>query len=418
MKKLENVLQAIYQPERLDAAWRQVKRNGGAAGVDRMSVEDFAKREKELLALIGEKLQAGKYRFKPARRVEIPKPGTTKKRKLGIPTVMDRIASQSANIVLEIIFDYKFSKSSYGFRKGKSQHMAMAYCREVVNSGLKWAVSIDLKSFFDEIPHDLILRLLKRKINDEGFITFVARALKSGVIEEGQFVKTTKGTPQGSPLSPILSNIVLDELDKELEKRNHKFCRWADDFLIFVKSKRSAERVMESVCAWLENELGLPVNREKSGVVNQNQMEFLGFKIYQGKIMISKKSLEKFKDRVRQLTVRNNPLSMSAIMKELNLYLNGWIAYFRMQESKSRLKDIDNWIRKRLRSMQLKKWKKPKRFRRFLVSQGWPPFEAAQVHVKMNRWRSAGRIEVNTSLNPKWFRKLGLTFLNDFSPRT
>lgn len=220
--KHEKVIERVYNPWRLRNAWRQIKKNAGAAGIDKMTVEDFEKREDELLGLIHEKLKEGIYRFKPARRVLIPKEGTFKMRKLGIPVVMDRIVAQSIHQVFEEIFDPEFTGSNFGFRRGRSQHRAIGHVQSMVGEGYEWCASIDLKSFFDEIPHHLILKLIRRKIADERLVTLIARALKAGVVIEGNFEKTTKGCPQGSPLSPMLSNIVLHELDQELERRGHR----------------------------------------------------------------------------------------------------------------------------------------------------------------------------------------------------
>ena len=237
--KQENVLERVYNLGRLCMAWRQVRKNAGAAGIDRMTVEEFERREDELVKLIHDKLEDGTYRFKPARRKLIPKKGSSKKRKLGIPVVMDRIVSQSMNLTFEGIYAPGFTESNFGFRRGRSQHGAIKHVQRFVVDGYDWCASIDLKSFFDEIPHDLILKLIRGKIADEGLVTLVARALKAGVMVEGKLEKTTKGCPQGSPVSPMLSNIVLNELDHGLEKRGHRYCRWADDFLIFIEIRKS-----------------------------------------------------------------------------------------------------------------------------------------------------------------------------------
>lgn len=316
--KIKEVVNRVYNPWRLRKAWQQVKKNAGAAGIDKMTVEEFERRKEELLQLIHEKLKAGTYRFKPARRVLIPKEGTSKKRKLGIPVVMDRVVSQSINLVFEEIFDLEFTKSNFGFRRGMSQHQAVRHVQSIVLEGYEWCASIDLKSFFDEIPHNLILKLIRRRISDEKLVTLIARALKAGVVVEGKLEKTTKGCPQGSPLSPMLSNIVLNELDQELEKRGHPYCRWADDFLVLLKSERAAKRVMEGIVNYLEEELNLPVNKEKSKVALVKDVPFLGFQILRGKIRISDKARTKFKDKVRNLTRRNNPLSMYKITQDLN----------------------------------------------------------------------------------------------------
>ena len=275
--KAKKVLDRVYNPGRLRMAWQQVRKNAGAAGIDKMTVEAFERREDELLKLIHERLKAGTYRFKPARRALIPKEGSNKKRKLGIPVVMDRIVSQSMNLALEGIFDPDFTSSNFGFRRGRSQHQAIKHVQASVLEGHEWCASIDLKSFFDEIPHGLILKLIRRKVADEALVTLIARALKAGVIVEGKMEKTTKGCPQGSPVSPMLSNIVLNELDQELERRGHQYCRWADDFLIWLKSERAAKRVMDGIVKYLEEELNLPVNKEKGGVSEIEHIPFLGF---------------------------------------------------------------------------------------------------------------------------------------------
>ncbi len=416
--KYKNVLERVYNPGRLRMAWQQVRKNAGAAGIDKMTVEAFELREDELLKLIHEKLKAGIYRFKPARRTLIPKEGSNKKRKLGIPVVMDRIVSQSMNLVLEGVFDPVFTASNFGFRRGKSQHRAIEHVQSIVLEGYEWGASIDLKSFFDEIPHGLILKLIRRKIADEALVTLIARALKAGVIVEGKMEKTIKGCPQGSPVSPMLSNIVLNELDQELERRGHRYCRWADDFLILLKSERAARRVMDGIVKYLEEELDLPVNKEKSGVSEIKSIPFLGFQILRGKIRVSNKSRVKFKDKIRELTRRNNPFSMHQNIQELNKYLQGWVAYFGIQEFKKLFGDLDGWIRSRLRSMQLKKWKNPRKFQRIMINSGFKPQEAHRVWVRMNKWQSVHRRAVRFVMNLKWFRRQGLVFLNDFTKRS
>jgi RNA-directed DNA polymerase len=409
------VLKRVYEPRRLCQAWQQIKKNAGAAGIDKMTVAAFERRKDELLELIHKKLKAGIYRFKPARRSLIPKEGASMMRKLGIPVVMDRVVSQSINLVFQEIFDPEFTKSNYGFRKGCSQRQAIYHVQKIVSEGYEWCVSIDLASFFDEIPHNLILKLIRRKISDEGLVTLIARALKAWIVVDGKFEKTTKGCPQGSPLSPMLSNIVLNELDQELEKRGHRYCRWADDFLILLKSERSAKRVMEGIAGHLENELNLPVNPEKSQEALVKDVPFLGFQILRGKIRVSNKARRKFKDKVRELTRRNNPLSMYHCIQELNEYLIGWVCYFGIQEFRMLFRDLDGWIRSCMRSMQLKKWKKPRKFQKMMIRTGFKPQEARRVWVKMNRWQSVERKKVRFVMNLKWFRKQRLIFLHDFT---
>jgi len=409
------VLERVYDPRRLRTAWRQVKQNAGAAGIDQMTVEAFERRKDELIAVIHEKLKAGIYRFKPARRVLIPKEGSAKKRKLGIPVVMDRVVSQSTNLVFQEIFEPDFSRSNYGFRRFHSQRQAIYHVQAIVKAGYEWCVSIDLARFFDEIPHNLILKLIRRKIADERLVTLIARALKAGTMVDGRLEKTTKGCPQGSPLSPMLSNIVLNELDQELENRGHRYCRWADDFVILLKSERAAKRVMEGITNHLENELNLPVNKEKSQVALIKDVTFLSFQILREKIRVSNKARRRFKDKVRELTRRNNPLSMYQAIEELNVYLRGWVSYFRIQEFRMLFRDLDGWIRSRLRSMQLKKWKNPRKFQRMMIRAGFKPHQAHRVWVKMNKWQSVARREVRFVMDLKWFRKQGLIFLHNFT---
>ncbi len=416
--KQVNVMEKVYEPGRLNAAWQQVRKNAGAAGIDKMTVQDFESREAELLDILHERLKTGTYRFKPARRVLIPKPGTSKLRKLGIPVVMDRIVSQSVNMVFDEIFDPDFTDSNFGFRRGKSQHMAIRHVQGIVKDGYEWCASIDLKSFFDEIPHGLILKLIRRKIADEMLLTLIARALKAGVVVEGKFEKTEKGSPQGSPLSPMLSNIVLNELDHELERRGLRYSRWADDFVILTRSERAVKRVMEGVKTYLKDNLGLPVNEEKSSVTPVKDVTYLGFQILTGKIRVSNKARIKFKEKIRELTLRNNPLSMYQVIQEVNSYVRGWIAYFAIQEFKYLFRDLDAWIRSRLRSTQLKKWKNPRKFQRVAIRSGIEPSKASRIWPRMNKWQSVMRTEVRLVMNLDWFRKLGLVFLHDFTRAT
>jgi group II intron reverse transcriptase/maturase len=416
MDKYENVLERIYEPRRLLEAWQQVKSNAGAAGIDRMSVEKFDRRKRELMPMIRDKLKDVSYRFKPARRVEIPKPGTAKVRKLGIPVIADRVVATSIQRVFEEIFEPEFTSSNYGFRRGRSQHQAIAYVKKKVEEGYSWCASIDLQGFFDEIPHGLILRLIRRKIADERVVTLIARALKAGVVVEGVFEKTTKGCPQGSPLSPMLSNIVLNEMDHELERRGLTYCRWADDSVILVRSERAAQRVSQGMIKYLEGTLNLPVNREKSEVAKFKDIVFLGFRIVGRRIRISEKALEKFRQKVKLLTRRNNPLSMYQVITELSRYLQGWIGYYRIQQMRGILAKLDVWIRRRLRVMQLRKWKKPTKFQRVMIKAGFDPREAHRTWVNMKTWHSAGRKIVCFVLSPAWFRTQGLVFLDDFRP--
>jgi RNA-directed DNA polymerase len=415
--KIERVMERVYDRGRLHRAWEAVKRNDGAAGIDHMTVKAFEAQAEVYLGLMHEKLRAGTYRFKPVRRVEIPKPGSTKTRKLGIPVVMDRIVSQSLHTVLEELYDSDFTASNFGFRRGKSQHQAIKHMRQAIVEGYEWCASIDLQRFFDEIPHGLILRLIRRKIRDERVVTLIARALKAGVKVDGRIERTTKGCPQGAPVSPTLSNIVLNELDQELGRRGHHYCRWADDFVILLRTERAALRVMESTTVFLEQVLGLPVHRDKSYVAPAKDVEFLGFQILRGQIRVSTKARQRFKDRVRELTRRNNGVSMNQVIRDLSQYLRGWVGYFRIQEFRKVFKELDGFIRARLRSMQLKKWKKPGKFQRMMIRAGKPVEEAKRTWLRMSKWQSVARLPVRFVLNLDWFRRRRLLFLDDFTQR-
>ena len=413
--KVRDVLVKVYEPGRLLLAWQQVRTNAGAAGIDQMTVAEFAQREDHLLARIHDRLKAGHYRFQPARRVLIPKAGTSQMRKLGIPVVMDRIVGASMQRVLEEIFDPDFTASNFGFRRGRSQHQAIRHLQRLVKEGREWAIAVDLQAFFDEIPHGLILQLIRRKVADEPLVTLLARLLKAGVIVNGEFAKTTKGCPQGSPLSPLLSNIVLNELDHKLEERHLGYGRWADDFVIVVRSERAAQRVMEGTIRYLEEELGLTVNQEKSRVAPIKDITFLGFQLLRSKIRVSTTARLRFKARVRELTRRNNPLSMYQVIHELSIYLRGWVGYFGLQEFTYLFRDLDAWIRSRLRSTQLKKWKNTRKFQRIMIKAGFDPQQARRVWVRMNRWQSVMRRPVRFMMNLDWFRERGLVFLHDFT---
>ena len=415
--RVSGVMERVYDRRRLQRAWRQVRANAGAAGVDNMTVEGFAEREEELLEVIHDKLEAGTYRFKPAKRVLIPKPGSPKKRKLGIPVVMDRVVSQSLHGVLTEIFESDFSESNFGFRRGKSQHQAIRHAQAAVADGYEWCASLDLQSFFDEIPHDLIFKLIRRRIRDERLVTLIARALKAGVVVEGVVEKTDQGCPQGSPVSPILSNIVLHELDQELERRGHRFSRWADDFVILLRTQRAAQRVMEGITRFLEEGLGLHVNRDKSRVAPIKDVELLGFQILRGKIRVSTKARKRFVREVRSRTRRNNGLSMHQVIGGLNEYLEGWIGYYRIQEFRKVFRELDEFVRGRLRSMQLKKWKKPAKFQRMMIRAGAPVYHARRAWARMNAWQSIMRQEVRFVLSLEWFRRRGLVFLHDYTQR-
>lgn len=315
--KYQNVIERVYDQGHLYQAWQQVCKNASVIGIDQLTVEIFECRKEKLLELIQDKLKAGTYHFKPARRLPIPKADSSKMRKFGIPVVMDRVVSQSINSVLEQIFEPDLNDFNFEFRKEKSQHQVIQHVQRKVTDDYGWCVSVDLKAFFDKIPHNRIFKLIRKKITDEPMMTLISRALKTGVRVNGKVNKITKGCPQGSAVLPMISNIVLNELDHELGGRNHLYCRWKDDFVVLLKSKKAAERVMAGIIRYLEEELDLPVNKEKSLVAEVK--------------------------RVSNLTHWNHPLPRHRIILVL-------------------FRNLDAWIRSQLRSIQLKKWKKSRKF--------------------------------------------------------
>ena len=374
-----NLLEKILLRDNLNKAYKRVKENKGGYGVDGMKVEKLLPFLKQHgLSLIKE-IAMGKYKPQPVRRVEIPKPNGGI-RLLGIPTVVDRFIQQAIAQVLTKVYDKDFSESSYGFRPGRDAHMAVKQAKEYMNQGYRWVVDIDLEKFFDKVNHDILMSILAKKIQDKMVLKLIRKYLQSGVMIGGLYSKTEKGTPQGGPLSPLLSNILLDELDKELEKRGHKFCRYADDCNVYVKSKRAGERVMKSLTKFLEKKLKLTVNKDKSAVDRPWKRKFLGFTFYfnKGKVRIRahNKSIERLKNKIREITNRNVGTSMEWRIKRLNLLAVGWVNYFKIADMKGKLREIDEWTRRRLRACLWKQWKKIKTKFANLKKFGIPVYKA------------------------------------------
>jgi group II intron reverse transcriptase/maturase len=336
-------------------------RNKGSHGIDGMKVDELLPYLKEEGGKLIDALKAGTYRPKPVRRVEIPKPDGGV-RLLGIPTVVDRMLQQATAQILTPIFDPEFSDSSFGFRPGRSAHQAIKRAQEYMNKGYGWVVDIDLAKYFDTVNHDKLMSLVARKVKDKRVLKLIREYLKAGVLINGVIIDTEDGCPQGGPLSPLLSNIMLDELDKELEKRGHKFCRYADDCNIYVRSRKSAERTMRSVTEFLEGPLKLRVNREKSAVDRPWKRKFLGFSFYRRregiKIRVHQKSIKRVKEKIRVITSRSNGKSMDFRLLKLRQLIKGWVNYFRIADLKSLAQSLDEWTRRRLRMCIWKQWKK------------------------------------------------------------
>jgi len=355
------MLDEILSRDNMTKALKRVESNHGSSGVDGMEIEDFRPFINAGWAFIKAELLDGSYKPSPVKKVEIPKPAGGK-RMLGVPTVLDRLIQQAIAQILTKIYDADFSDNSFGFRPNRSAHQAVKRAQEYVNAGYTEIVEFDLAKFFDTVNHDRLMTTLARRITDKRLLKLIRKYLKSGIMEHGEVVSRSEGTPQGSPLSPILSNIVLDELDKELETRGLKFVRYADDFSIYVRSKKAADRVKEGITKFIEEKLKLKVNKEKSKISRPTKSSLLGFSFYKVKseweIRISDKSYLRFKANVRRLTSRNKSISMEYRLERLNKFVQGWVNYFKIAKCQSRLRDYDSWIRFRLRMCVWKTWKK------------------------------------------------------------
>ena len=398
----DNMLEAMYK----------VIRNKGSHGVDNMKADELREHVINTWNTVKSKLLEGKYNPSPVRRVEIPKPDGGI-RLLGIPTVQDRMIQQAIAQILNEIYEPIFSESSYGFRPGRGAKDAIKKSEEYINQGNKWVVDMDLEKFFDKVNHDILVRKLEKRIKDQRLIKLIRKYLESGVLINGIKVSSEKGTPQGGPLSPLLANIMLDDLDKELEKRGHKFCRYADDCNIYVKSKRAGEMVMKSITNIIENELKLKVNRNKSNVDLVSRRKFLGFSFYfaegGAKIRIHEKSIRRFKDKIREITNKNKGISMDYRLIKLNDMIIGWVNYFKIANASRKLIELDKWIRRRLRACMWKQWKKVRTRYRNLIKFGIPKPKAYQyANTRKGYWRISNSPILNKIFNNKYFEILGL----------
>jgi len=389
----------------LEAGFRCVRKNKGSPGVDGMSIEAFAARVDEELSRLREELQSWTYQPSPVRRVEIPKPGGRGIRLLGVPTVRDRVVQATLKLLLEPILDPLFSENSYGFRSGRNQCQAVEAARAIVAGGKPYVVDIDLSKFFDRIGHDRLIDRLGRVIPDKRILRLVGKTLRSGVMANGLVSPSTEGAVQGSPLSPLLSNLVLDELDKELERRGLAFCRFADDCNIFVKTPKAAERVMRSVSGYIEKRLKLVINRDKSQVARSDRVKFLGMTIVGESIAISHKALQRAMERVKELTPRGTHQTMEATIAEINKWYKGWSSYYAMTYYPAQLRKIEAHIRRRLRSRLVDQQKNRRNLLRKLVKRGVPRGQAAKaVYSHKGRWALSNTRAVNQAYSPGWFR--------------
>lgn len=405
-------MEQICERANMNRAYRKVKANKGAAGVDGISIErlpTYIREHKEEFLV---ELLDGSYQPELVRGVQIPKPDGSK-RQLGIPTVLDRVIQQAILQILEPIYEPKFSNSSYGFRPNRSAQMALRQAREYLRDGYKYVVDMDLEKFFDRVNHDILMERLSRNISDKRLLRIIRRYLEAGLLQNGIFEERKLGMPQGGNLSPLLSNIMLDELDKELERRGHKFCRYADDCNIYVKSQEAGERVLKSITEFLGIRLKLKVNETKSAVSHATKRKFLGYSFrVDSELKVANQSLVKFKNRIRELTSRNRGRNLEHVIKELNQYLNGWISYFRLSANISVFNGLDSWIRRRLRCYKLKQRKRTYSVYKFLVELGVSVQNAWKL-AKSSKgwWRLSLNPNIHTAMSNVWFDRSGLVSL-------
>lgn len=410
------LLEKILSKDNMNLAFKRVKANKGASGIDDMKIDELLQYLKGNGKQIKEDIRNGKYNPKAVRRVEIPKADGSK-RKLGIPTVGDRVIQQAIAQQLSKIYEPIFSENSYGFRPNRSCHDAILKAKEIMNNGYKWVVDLDLEKFFDTVNQDLLISIIRRTVNEDKVVSLIRKYLQAGVLVNGVFEKTEKGTPQGGNISPILSNIMLNELDKELEKRELQFVRYADDCVIFTKSKKSAERVMGNITKFIETKLRLKVNRAKSKVDRPWRIKYLGFSFYQTKgkveIRIHPKSVAKFKDKIREITSRSNAMSMETRYLKLAQVIRGWANYFKIANMGNIAQKLDKWIRRRIRMCYWKQWKKIKTKHDNLVKLGTENYKAWEfANTRKSYWRISNSPILARSLNNETLERLGYLSLS------
>ena len=407
----ENLLEAILDRNNLNKAYLKVKKNGGSAGIDGMTVEEMLPYLKEHREELLNTLRKEKYKPKPVKRVEIPKPDGGK-RNLGVPTVIDRMIQQAIVQVLQPIYEPLFSDNSYGFRPNRSAHQAINKALEYYNEGYTQVVDLDLAKYFDTVNHDILINMLREQIKDERVISLIRKYLKSGVMINGLISPTTKGTPQGGNLSPLLSNIYLTAFDKMLENRGHRFVRYADDCNIYVKSRRAAKRVMTNCVKFLEGKLKLKVNQQKSKVGSPLKLKFLGFSLYKtgnkAGIRPHGKSIKRFKDKIRELTSRKQARSVELILKRVKKYTTGWLGYYSIANMESKIKNLNEWLRRRIRQIYWKQWKKVSARFSNLKKLGIDKYKAWEwANSRKGYWRISSSHILHRSLTNEYLVSVG-----------
>jgi RNA-directed DNA polymerase len=411
------LMEEVCERENLREALRRVKANKGSPGVDGMTIDGITDYLKQHWPAIREQLLSGTYEPKPVRRVEIPKPDGGGVRKLGIPTVLDRFIQQAVMQVLQKRWDPTFSEHSYGFRPGRSAHQAVAQAQQYIAEGYNWTVDFDLEKFFDRVNHDKLMGRIAQRVEDKRLLKLIRAFLNAGVMENGLVSPSVEGTPQGGPLSPLLSNLVLNELDRELERRGHRFVRYADDSNVYVRSERAGQRVMESISRFITQKLKLKVNEAKSAVARPSQRKFLGFSFTAGpevKRIIAPKALNQFKQRIRDITRRAKGVSIETTMDELALFMRGWRGYFGFCETPEVLIYLTRWVRLRLRAALWRQWKTPRRRRAALLALGVRPRLAGNTAGSgRGAWYLARAKALSVGLSNAYFKSLGLPSLTE-----
>ncbi len=411
----QRLMEAVVERENMKRAYQRVCTNKGSAGVDGMPVEALQGYLVDNWLCIKEELLSGQYQPRPVLGIEIPKPGGKGVRQLGIPTVLDRLIQQALNQVLQPIFDPGFSESSYGFRPGRSAHQAVKKAREYVGEGRRLVVDMDLEKFFDRVNHDRLMVRVSRRIKDKRILTLIRRYLTSGMMSGGLVSQRTEGTPQGGPLSPLLSNILLDDLDKELERRGHKFCRYADDANVYVGTKRSGERVLSSLTRFLAKQLGLKVNQEKSAVDRPWNRKFLGYSLTfhrKPRLKVAKASIERLKGKLRETFRRGRGHALRRVIDDLNPVLKGWMVYFRLTEVRGVLEELDSWIRRKLRCVLWRQWKRPFTRAKNLMKRGIAEKRAWKSATNgRGPWWNSGASHMNEAFPRRFFDEYNLPSL-------
>jgi RNA-directed DNA polymerase len=411
------LLEQILSPTNLNQAYKRVRSNKGSGGIDKMEVEslkDYLVNNKDQLI---QSILDGRYRPNPVRRVEIPKEKGT--RKLGIPSVVDRVIQQAIAQILSPIYEKQFSENSYGFRPRRNAHQALNKCRNYITDGYRYAVDIDLEKFFDTVNQSKLIEVLSRTVKDGRVISLIHKYLNAGVVVRNKFEETRIGVPQGSSLSPLLSNIMLNELDKELEKRGHRFVRYADDLVILCKSKRSAERTLANIVPYIENKLFLKVNREKTTTAYVPKIKFLGYSFYvnkgEGRLRVHPKSIAKMKERIRTLTSRSNGWGYARRKEALRQYITGWVNYFKLADMRRLLERVDTWYRRRLRMVIWKQWKRVRTRWRNLIKLGINKYKAWEwANTRKGYWHIANSFILSRTVTDERLRLAGYVFLSDY----